>query len=74
MFYGRMALPSRVGRSGFFFFSGSKSDSKNTKISRKIGLFLQKNFVKIFWLIFKKIQPKFLDFGQKPADFTRFWK
>ena len=25
-------------------------------------------------LTFKNFQPKFLDFGQRMADFTRFWK
>ena len=39
-----------------------------------MALKIQKSFGKIFWFIFKNFQPKFLDFGQKTANFTRFWK
>ena len=68
---GRTCQVGSVGRAGvfilfyFFFISGSKNYPKNTKLSKKkkIYVFLQKNFKKIFWLIFKKFQLKFLDFG-----------
>ena len=60
LIYRQTDLPSRVGRSVgwffffFFFFSRSKNDTKNTKIlKKKSDIFLQKNFGKIFWLIFK---------------------
>ena len=39
---------------------------------QKIWHFLLKSFGEIFWLIFKNFQLKFLDFGQKTADFTKF--
>ena len=62
---GRTCQVGSVGRA-FFFFSGSKNDPKNTKkIWKKIGPFLQKSFCKIYWLIFRNFQPKFLDFGKK---------
>ena len=58
----------------FNFFSGSKNDSKNTKILREKMDFLKENFGKIFWLILKKFQPKLLDFGQKQLILQDFWK
>ena len=45
---------------------------KNKKKNR--NFFCRKNFRKTFGLSFKNIQLKYLDFGQKTADFTRFWK
>ena len=65
MFYGQMDLPSRVCLLGVCLFVCLFVFSI---------FFFQKNFGKIFWLIFKKFQIKCLDFGQKMADFTRFWK
>ena len=50
-----------------------KNKNKNKKQNKKLTFFAEK-FGKIFWLIFKNFQLKFLDFGQKMADFTRFWK
>ena len=45
-------LPSRVGLSGVFFFSGSKNDPKNTKILKKnLTFFCQKNLEKYFELV-----------------------
>ena len=74
---GRTCQVGSVGRATFFLFSiflfyGSKKWPKNTKILRKLKYFLQKNFRKIFRLIFKKFQPNFSDLSQKMADFTRF--
>ena len=73
-----MDLPSRVGRSGFFFFltffiSGNKNNPKHTKISKKSDIFCR-ILEKYFLLIFDNFQLKFLDFGQKTADFGNIWK
>ena len=35
---------------------------------------MQKNFGKIFWLIFKNFQPEFLDFGQKNGWFYKIFE
>ena len=70
--YGWTDMPNRVGQSGIFLILIFKNDPKNTKIEQKIWHFLLKNFGKIFWLISKNFQLKFLDFGQKTADFTKF--
>ena len=70
LFYQRTDLPSRVRQLGIFSISDTKNDPKNTKISKKKKKkrhFLQKHFGKI---LFSKVS----DFGQKTADFTRFWK
>ena len=80
-----MDLPSRVGWLSIFglfvlscfVWSGSKSDPKNIKISKKKKKkwhFFPKTFGKYFDLFSKKIVPKFEDFGKKAADFKRFWK
>ena len=78
LFYGQTDLPSRVGRSGDFFFFFShlwfKKTTPKHQNFEKTDIFCSKNFGKIFRLIFKKFQPKFSDLGTKTADFTRFWK
>ena len=73
---GRTCQVGSVGRAIFFLllFMVPKNDPQNTKSSKKLWNFLQKNFGKTFRHIFKKFQPKFSDLGQKTADFTRFWK
>ena len=74
LFYRWKDLPSRVGRWGiflffsFFFFLGAKLILKYENFKT----FLQKNFGEnIFY--FQKFSPKIFSFGQKIADFTRFW-
>ena len=84
---GRTCQAGSVGRAFFFFFfffffnfiSGSKNDPKNNNNNNNNKIFLnlnfvQKNFGKIFWFIFKNFQQKFSDIGRKTAYFTRFWK
>ena len=64
LFYRRTDLPIQVGSVGwafffsFFFFLVAKMTLKTQK------------FQKIIWLFSAKI----VDFGQKMADITRFWK
>ena len=75
LFYGRMDLPSRVGRLGiFFFFSifGSKNyPKKHVKFFWKSDIFCKNILGKTSDLF----QLKFSDFDlKKTADFTRFWK
>ena len=69
LFYGQADLSSRVGRSGVLFVCVFKFlVAKITQITLKT-----RKFRKIS-LIFKNFQVIFLDIGQKPTDFTRFWK
>ena len=78
----RADRPAKQGRSVgrftkkklFFYLWFQKITPKTQKILRKLWYSVQKNFGKIFRLIFKKFQPKLSDLGQKTADFTRFWK
>ena len=53
LIYRQMDLPSRVGRSDVFFFLEAKMILKTQYFEKKSDIFLQKNFGKIFWLIFK---------------------
>ena len=65
LFYGRMDFPSRVGRSGLFFFSfffSSPGDKNGPKTHLK-RYFLQKNFGKIFYFIFLKKLAKMFRLG-----------
>ena len=73
-FYGRICQVGSVGWAlllfcFIFIISGSKNDLKWHKFWIKVWHFLQENFEKIFWLVFKNFQLKFLDFGQKRADY-----
>ena len=58
-----------------FFPLGAKMTLK-TQIfqQKKIRHFLQHFFEKYSWGLFKKKLAKILRFGQKMADFTRFWQ
>ena len=72
LFYERTDLPSKVGWA--IFFSGSKNDPKHNNFENKSDNFCRKVLGKYFDSFSKIFQQKLLDFGQKTADFTRFWK
>ena len=57
-----------------FIYSGSKNYPENTKISKKVWNFLQKNFGKIFWLTLKKISAKIIRFWSKKLILQDFGK
>ena len=49
-------------------------DPKNTKNVKTNVTFFKEKFWENILTFLKKIQLQHLDFGQKMADFTRFWK
>ena len=75
-FYGWTDLPSRIGRSGqFFFFLVSKmTPLENNKISQKADVFWRKILVKEFQLFRKTFSQIFFVFDQKRLVLHRFSK